>query len=379
MNAGSGSILLVDDDPFVLKYVSLFLTEKGYIVNSFEKTQDAINMLYKNKIDVVLTDIKMPEISGIELLEKVRSFEPELPVILMTAYADLEIAIAAIKKGAYDFIMKPFEPEYLVHAIEKAIRYKRFLQMEKDYKKRIEEMNAEILNMNREMENIAIERTISMLGLKIADRIRNPVTIIGGLCHQIIKRGVDEKTRESVQEILNECNRIEKIVADFDNLVREKRVLFKREDLNEIVLSAIDLLAQRAKEKSINLSVNLREGPLMFNANKGLIKIAINHIINNSIDTTTENGSISVSTLENEESIMLTVKDTGEGIPQEDLDKIFDPFHSAKGRLGIGLPFAKQIISEHMGEIKIDSVVNVGTTVHVIFPKRWKEKKNKIF
>lgn len=375
MNAGIGSILLVDDDPFVLKYVSLFLTEKGYIVNSFERTQDAIDMLYKNKIDVVLTDIKMPEISGIELLEKIRSFEPELPVILMTAYADLEIAIAAIKKGAYDFIMKPFEPEYLVHAIEKAIRYKRFLQMEKDYKKRIEEMNAEILNMNREMENIATERTISMLGLKVADRIRNPVTIIGGICRQIIKRGVDEKTRESVQEILNECDRMEKIVADFDTLVREKRVLFKREDLNEIVLSTIDLLAQRAKEKSINLSANLLEGPLMFNANKGLIKIAINHIINNSIDTTTENGSISVSTVENEESIMLTVKDTGKGIPQEDLDKIFEPFHSAKGRLGIGLPFAKQIISEHMGEIKIDSVVNAGTTVHVIFPKRWKEKK----
>lgn len=375
MNAGIGSILLVDDDPFVLKYVSLFLTEKGYIVNSFERTQDAIDMLYKNKIDVVLTDIKMPEISGIELLEKIRSFEPELPVILMTAYADLEIAIAAIKKGAYDFIMKPFEPEYLVHAIEKAIRYKRFLQMEKDYKKRIEEMNAEILNMNREMENIATERTISMLGLKVADRIRNPVTIIGGICRQIIKRGVDEKTRESVQEILNECDRMEKIVADFDTLVREKRVLFKREDLNEIVLSTIDLLAQRAKEKSINLSANLLEGPLMFNANRGLIKIAINHIINNSIDTTTENGSISVSTVENEESIMLTVKDTGKGIPQEDLDKIFEPFHSAKGRLGIGLPFAKQIISEHMGEIKIDSVVNAGTTVHVIFPKRWKEKK----
>ena len=107
MNAGMGSILLVDDDPFVLKYISLFLTEKGYVVHAFERTLDAIDMLHKDKIDVVLTDIKMPEISGIELLEKIRSLEPEMPVILMTAYADLEMAVAAIKKGAYDFIMKP--------------------------------------------------------------------------------------------------------------------------------------------------------------------------------------------------------------------------------------------------------------------------------
>ncbi len=375
MNEGIGSILLVDDDPFVLKYISLFLTEKGYIVHSFEKTLDALEFLQKDKIDIVLTDIKMPQISGIELLEKIRNFEPEMPVILMTAYADLEMAVAAIKKGAYDFIMKPFEPEYLAHAIEKAIRYKRFLQMEREYKKRIEDMNEEILNMNREMENIASERTLSMLGLKIADRIRNPLTIIGGICRQIIKRGVDEKTRENIQEILNECERMEKIVADFDSLVRERKILFKREDLNEIVLSTLSIAEQRAKKKSINLSLDLSENPLLFNANRGLIRVAINHLLNNAIDSSDENGNIYISTEQIDDSIVLNIRDTGKGIPIEEIEKIFEPFYSTKGRMGLGLPFAKQIVLEHMGDIKIESVINKGTTVKVIFPARWIEKK----
>lgn len=370
----NGSIIIVDDDPFVLKYVSLLLSEKGFIVTPHEKTGEALDSLKAHRTDVVLTDIKMPEISGIELIEKIHAIDPDTPVILMTAYADLDTAIAAIKRGAFDFIMKPFEPDYLIHSIEKAITYKRFLQMEKDYKKKIEDMNTEVLHLNRELENIVTERTISVLGLLVADRIRNPVTVIGGICHQLIKRGVDDFTNEKIKDILQECQKMEIIVSEFNTLVKERRSFFKREDLNEIILSTIKLIEQRIKDKNIELAMHLTEKPLLFNANKELVKIAIKHILDNTIDAALSRGRISISTETEDDTILLNITDTDRVMKQEELQNIFEPFYKTKEKAIMGFPLAKQIISEHLGNVVVKSTEMEGTTIMVSFPIRWKEK-----
>ena len=132
-------ILVVDDDPYVLESVSLLLNKSDYTVVTCGHPKEAIDKLQTTRIDAVLTDIKMPQISGIELLEQIRAFNMEIPVLLMTAYAELDTAIDAIKKGAFDFIIKPFGAQYLVHSIEKAVAYSRLRQMEKDYKHTLED------------------------------------------------------------------------------------------------------------------------------------------------------------------------------------------------------------------------------------------------
>ncbi len=132
-------ILVVDDDPYVLESTAVLLKESGYAVLKCQNAADALDMLLKNKVDVVLTDIKMPEVSGVELLGKIHGIDSQMPVILMTAYAELDMALDAIKKGAFDFITKPYKPEHVVHTIEKAVRYTGLIQMERDYKKTLEE------------------------------------------------------------------------------------------------------------------------------------------------------------------------------------------------------------------------------------------------
>ena len=134
------SILIVDDDPYVLESVSLLLGKYGYKVTTCNNATDALAELLTNtnKIQAVLTDIKMPQISGIELLGKIRSFNSEIPIILMTAYAEIDMAIDAIKKGVLDFIIKPYKPEYLIHTVKKAVRYYNLLQIEKNYKTMLE-------------------------------------------------------------------------------------------------------------------------------------------------------------------------------------------------------------------------------------------------
>ncbi len=139
MNERRPTVLIVDDDPYVRESVSLLLTEYGYSLATCINAEDAIDKFQKIGIDVVLTDIKMPRMTGIELLDKIHFLNPEIPVILMTAYADIETAVAGIKNGAFDFIIKPYSPQYLLHSIEKAVKYVTLREAEKNYKHMLED------------------------------------------------------------------------------------------------------------------------------------------------------------------------------------------------------------------------------------------------
>ena len=108
----NNKLLVVDDDPYVLESLSSLLTEFGYTVSTCQNGRDAFEKIKELRFDVVLTDIKMPEITGIELLRHIHIFDPQIPVILLTAFAELDVAVDAIKRGAFDFITKPYNPEY---------------------------------------------------------------------------------------------------------------------------------------------------------------------------------------------------------------------------------------------------------------------------
>ncbi len=133
------TLLIVDDDPYVLESISTLLKEYGYAVFTCQNANDALTMVEKVCFDVVLTDIKMPQITGIELLRNIHAYNQQIPVILMTAFAELDVAVDAIKRGAFDFITKPYNPDYLLHSVEKAVKYTRFVQMEKHYKSMLED------------------------------------------------------------------------------------------------------------------------------------------------------------------------------------------------------------------------------------------------
>lgn len=133
------SILVVDDDPYVLDSLSSILREHGYAVAKARSGGAAAALLERSEVDVVLTDINMPGMSGIDLLGKIHALDPELPVILMTGYPDLDVAVDGIKKGAFDFIGKPYKCESLIHAVEKAVRHRRLTELEKNYKSTLEE------------------------------------------------------------------------------------------------------------------------------------------------------------------------------------------------------------------------------------------------
>jgi putative two-component system response regulator len=143
------AILVVDDDPSVLESTSRLLSAFGYLVFPYGNATDAVMKLQEeNNVRVVLTDIMMPEVTGLQFLEQIHSFNSEIPVIMMTAYAEMGMTIDAIRKGAFDFLLKPFKPEHLAHSVEKAIDHYRLKQLEKDY---ISTLEKSVKNRTREL------------------------------------------------------------------------------------------------------------------------------------------------------------------------------------------------------------------------------------
>ena len=172
----AGLVVVVDDDPYVLECVATLLSLSGFEVHPFSNGFDALAALPRLSPHVVLTDVNMPHITGIELLEKIHETDRDIPVILMTAYAELEMAVSAIKKGAFDFIVKPFNPPYLIHSVEKGINYQRLVLVEKNYKMELErtvELRTrelgDALDQMRSMSREIIERLTAAAELRDED------------------------------------------------------------------------------------------------------------------------------------------------------------------------------------------------------------------
>jgi putative two-component system response regulator len=212
---GNGAhILLVDDDSAVLGSTAQLLELQGYRVSAFNNASDAIAFLAGNNLDTVLTDIMMPRVSGIELLENIHGMAPEIPVILMTAYAELDVAVEAIHKGAFDFLIKPFKPVQLFHLINKAVVYHRLIGFEANYKKELEETvrkrTEELKEASREMilrlvtaseyrddDTGAHIKRISLYSRGIAEKLLMPQDFIeyiaiASLMHDVGKIGIPD-------------------------------------------------------------------------------------------------------------------------------------------------------------------------------------------
>ncbi len=161
-----GMVVVVDDDAQVLDSVTMLLQISGFNVRPFSGGREALAGLAQEKAEVILSDINMPGMTGIELLGEIRQKDQETPVILMTAYAELNMAVSAVKNGAYDFIIKPYQPQYLLHTIEKAAQFRRLRILEQTYTEELErtvqQRTAEVAAALQQLKTLSIE-TISRL------------------------------------------------------------------------------------------------------------------------------------------------------------------------------------------------------------------------
>jgi PAS domain S-box-containing protein len=242
------------------------------------------------------------------------------------------------------------------------------IQAEKDkkYKNMLE-------RFNQVLEVLVAERTTTLMAMQLADRVRTPSVVIGGLSKRLLdKEEMPQKAKEGLAAIKEEAEQLEGIVKDFEKLLKNKHVLFAYEDINDIIRSTLFIIEKEAADKNLELRVGLFEKPLKINAQKELLKMMIFNMLRNAIEMTGAGGSVSISTCRDGDNIVLSVSDTGSGIPEEMIDKIFDLTDAVEVyRFGMGLPLIKQIVSEHLGEIEVKSEAGKGTTFTVLFPANW--------
>jgi signal transduction histidine kinase len=254
--------------------------------------------------------------------------------------------------------------------------YETYLKLSED-KKKIEDINADLTELNQELETMVAERTMSLMALTVADRIRNPAAIIGWTCRKLLEKGGEPgKINEGLRDVVEESRKLESIVRDFEALLKSKQSMYRFEDINEIVMGVVSILKSATEEKGIRFDIDLSKVPLKINTQKHLLRAAVLHLVRNALEATPKGGRIAITTSGEGDKVILTVTDTGSGIPKEDIDKIFYPFYSTKRlRFGMGLPLVKQIISEHLGDISIEGGPGFGTTFRIAFPVRWTGKK----
>ncbi len=258
---------------------------------------------------------------------------------------------------------------FFFHRIQRMYR-----RMEADHH-HLEETSHEILALNREMEALVMERTMSEMALGMAHGIRNPLHVIGGFSHRLLKK-TDESdpSRAWATAIAEEAKRIEHMVERFETLAQRKTSFFAQEDLNLIVQATLDLLRPELRAKNLNLVSEFSPEPLVGRLNKHLLKVALAHLLRNAVEATHPGGTIMVRTSMDKNFAILVIQDTGRGMPPEVVDKVFVPFYTTKlGGTGLGMVFVRQIVDEHRGTITLDSKLGRGTAVTIRLPHRFSE------
>lgn len=353
------TILIVDDEAVIRDLCSRAL--KGYHIVQAGNGQDALAHFEKGGIDVILTDVMMPGMDGIELLKRIKEKEPTIVVIVMTGFAEKDVILNALKADADDFISKPLNLLQLKTAIDKAL-----------VKKALKEEIASLKSLDRLKSNFLST---------ISHKFRTPLTSIS-LFLQNLTTGVftvdDPEFRMNVRLISDESAYLERLVADllvFSRMMDTGEAL-KREPLS--ITKAIHNILAESREIAIKPAIeailDFKEVPKI-EVDREKICFALKQIIDNAYKFSGEEGEVTISLRSDATGIFIEVRDTGQGIPHDEIPKVFEKFYQIDPQntgqvrgFGLGLYYAREFVRMHGGSITIESAVNRGSRVTVWLP-----------
>jgi signal transduction histidine kinase len=378
------SILLVDDEEGIRKVLGISLADLGYTVHTAENGVDALRIFKDVQPPIVLTDIKMPEMDGIELLRRLKKLSSETEVIMITGHGDIDLAIKSVKYEATDFVTKPINDEVLEIALNRAQDRIAMRQKLNEYTQNLEQLVEDKTRKLVEAERLAaVGQTVA--GLSHA--IKN---ITGGLKGGafVLEKGIelgDQKyLLQGWEMIKGNVDKITNLSLDLLNYAKATDLDVQPCDPNQPAQEVIDLMRPRAQEHGIDLigdfSQNLDacdlDSDLMCRCLLNLVTNAIDACINDDPDSPDK--MVTIRTKKSRGGgVEYQVLDNGCGMNSKIKQNIFKRFFSTKGSAGtgIGLMITKKIIDEHDGQIEVESKEGDGSTFLIRIPARPKAKK----
>ena len=367
-------LLLVDDEDDFRWFIAKRLARLGIVVEQAEDGEKALSILEKKPMDVVVLDVKMPGMNGIEVLHHIKKKYPKTEVILLTGHATTQDGVEGIKSGAFDYLGKPIELEHLLGKIKHA--YHKIHREEE--KLREAEFRAKM-----EQQMIATERLASLgtLAAGVAHEINNPLAVIKesvGWMKLILKKEelADMPRKQDFEMGLDKIekgvDRSTRITHRLLGFVRKSDSVLAEVNLNELVDEAVQLVNREAANKEIEIVRETETSIDTIWSDLYQLRQVLINLLTNAIDATGPGGRITVILEGTGEEVALTVRDTGEGIPKENLERIFEPFLTTKppGKgTGLGLFVTRGIVDKLGGRIEVESQLGQGASFYIKLPK----------
>jgi signal transduction histidine kinase len=354
-------ILIIDDEEVVLDSCALILDKGEHELTTAGNGVEGLELVESLRPDLVFVDLKMPGISGFEVLEKIRAIDPSIVTVVITGYATVSSAVEAMKKGAYDFLPKPFTPEELRLITRRGLE-KRSLVLE-------------TMALKRERE-IMRENFAAI----VSHELKSPLGAV--------QQNLFAMTRDSGTASEKDKERLEKMKTRIDDLMKlihkwlrgisvdmaSIKENFEPVSVTACIEKAIESTTPEAVRKDVGIADAVHEPIRLVLGDEVSLTEALVNILGNAIKYSHVGTQIAVSTEEKDGRIVTSVTDSGVGIAEEDLPMIFDGFYRAEsgkaaaGGVGLGLAITRRIIEAHDGSIAVHSELGKGSTFVLSLP-----------
>ncbi len=321
--------------------------------------EEAVEYIRANNVDILLLDYKLPGINGLEVLQQVADMRPDMLTVMITAYASIETAIVATKRGAYDFLPKPFTPADLKHAIRRAV---------------IRIMLArEARRLEAEKKQVRFE-FIRVLG----HELKAPIGAVAGYLYLLRDRSLGDKVEpydEMVGRSLLRLEQMRKMIADLLDMTRLESGQKKRElediDVGDAASDAAELVKVDADARGIRVLCQVDRGAVL-KADRGEIDMILNNLLTNAVKYNKDDGEVDLKVVKCGDDLILRVADTGIGMTEKEQELLFREFSRIKNAetrdvvgSGLGLSILQRLVDLYDGKIDVESEKGKGSVFTV--------------
>ncbi|HEU0000587.1 MAG TPA: hybrid sensor histidine kinase/response regulator [Ktedonobacteraceae bacterium] len=379
-------ILIVDDDTALLEALpeALSLRLTAVQVDTSDSAPDALERIEENDYDAIVSDIKMPGMDGLALLAKIQKLRPETPTLLITGHGEHDLAVQALRGGAYDFIQKPIDRDYLIAALNRAIQTRRLRRQVAEHQRALElhALSLERIVENRTRELVEANTSKDKFLSMIAHELKTPITTLKGRTQLLQRRAEREEMDEVVcmglKDIERSINRLQVLVNDLLDASLMQTNMFvihrRRCDLVELCRHILD---DYTAGNGPALRFEAPGDPIEAEVDADRIGQVLLNLLSNAHKYSPKRYPITVTLQQVGFEAIISVRDMGVGIPPEDLKHIFDQYYrvaevdaqsdTRKG-LGLGLYIAQKLVERHAGRIDVQSTPGEGSVFSVILP-----------
>lgn len=380
----SAHILIVDDDPALLQALPQAITLRMQQVNvdTSDSATGALQLAQEQCYDAIVSDIKMPGMDGLALIEKLQKLCPDTPMLLITGHGERDLAIQALRAGAYDFIQKPIDRDYFISALQRAIQTYQMRSQIATQQKELEQytisLEQAVAERTRELTEANAAKDV-FIGIA-SHELRTPLTTIKGISQMLIRRAEHgtPPDMKSLELLSSSVRRMEILINDILNtsLVDADIFALHRQPYDLVKLCQ-GLLEEYRSEMGPRLRLEILEPSLLVDMDRERIGQVLLNLLSNARKYSPKNTPILVRVQRQDHRAIISVADEGVGIPPEKLPHIFERFYrvpnidiqtgSSVG-VGLGLYIVQKIVERHNGHITATSTPGQGSTFTISLP-----------